>query len=388
MPTTTQPQAAASAARNSQPTVPFPQASRRAREQPLSFQITPGAAGITIGPSDLTPNGFLRYVDIHVSTVTAATGSPVFAAGGPHNIFDNLQFIDTGGQKMDDLPGFALLCDNIIGGLRHASDPRTAYDYSNSATSPNFRLRLERELFPDGRGSLPNLSGSQKYRVRLHVDTLSDIYSTTPTAAPTLQIDVIDHLWLLPAAYDGGQRPQQRQPSLLGLAQYRTSWYPSISINSQNVDEEIKAKGNLIKYIALLGQNNAGAYSDAVFPDPFTLRLDNSYPCDNVPLAEIIDEGQSFLGPNAGRITGLVFFPFDYGRGRVVGAEGVSSWLPTSTATYIEYKGKQPAATTGTISVLVCEISDAEVDPAERAALGSQTGTWNPQIAPTVAGGV
>ena len=88
------------------------------------------------------------------------------------------------------------------------------------------------------------------------------------------------------------------------------------------------------------------------------------------------------------RDTGMLILPFDYGLGRGVGDNGYASWEETSTATYITMTGVQPTPTVGTIDILVCEISVAEVDPAERSALGSATGTWNPNIAPTVMGGV
>lgn len=377
------------AGRNAVPVVPFPQAARRGRETPLTFTLTPGTAAVTLGPSDLTPNGFLRFVDLHVRTVTPGTVGPAVAVPGyPFTIFQNIQFIDTGGQKMDDLSGYALFQDNIVGGTPFRSDPRAAYDYSSNLISPNFRLRIAREIFPDGRGALPNLSGSQKYRIRAVVDALSNIYSTLPTTAPTIAVDVIDHLWLLPSREDGGQRPQQRKPPLLGLAQYRTSFYPAITISNAQINKEIKATGNLVKYIAFIARDSTGAFSDLVFPDPFTLRIDNQYPFDNVPLSEVIHEAESQIPERVQRDTGVVLIPFNTGLGRAVGDNGVSSWLTTSTATYIALMGRQATPTVGTIDALVCEISTAEIDPAERGSAGSATGTWNPAIAPTVPGGV
>ena len=380
---------AGGAAQGQQAAVPFPQASKRAHEQPLTFTLTPGTSPIILGPSDLTPNGYLRHVDIHVRTVTPGTLGPGTAPDTfPFNILQNIQFIDTGGQKMDDLAGYALMQDNIAGGSPYRADPRIAHDYNASLIEPNFRLRIAREIFPDGRGALPNLSGSQKYRIRAVIDAIANIYTVAPTTAPTLAVDVTDHLWLLPAAVDGGGRPQQRRPSLLGLAQYRTSFYPSVAVSSANVDYQIKATGNLVKYIVMVARNAAGARSDLVFPDPLTLRLDNSYPYDNLSLADAIHYSDAMLEARSARDTGVLILPFNYGMGLAVGDNGVASWLPTSTATYIEFKGKQPTPTVGTIDYLVCEISTAEIDPAERSAMGSVTGTWQPAIAANVPGGV
>jgi hypothetical protein len=376
------------AGRNAQPAVPFPQASRRARESPLTWTVTPGVAPVTLGPSDLTPNGFLRFVDIHVHTTIAGTGAPVGGVGYPFSIIQNLQFIDTGGQKMDDLSGYALFVDNYASGTPFRGDPTAAYDYSASATSPNFRLRIAREIFPDGRGSLPNLSGSQKYRIRLNIDAIANIWTTPPTVAPTLAIDVIDHLWLLPAPTDGGGRPQARRPRLLGLSQYRTSWYPAVGVASAQINYQIKSTGNLIKYIAMIAKDSTGALNDLVFADPFTLRVDNSYPYDNVPLSEVIHEYESMIPERTARLPGVLLLPFNYGLGSYVGDNGVASWVPTSTATYLHLQGRQATPTVGTIDFLVCEISTAEIDPSERSAMNNGTGTWQPAIAGNVAGGV
>ena len=179
---------------------------------------------------------------------------------------------------MDDLPGWAVLQDNVIGGFRAIADPRSDYDYSANPISPNFRIRLERELFPDGRGSLPNLSGTQKYRLRAVIDAIANIYTVAPTTAPTLKVEITQKEWFLPAAQNGAGQPQQRQPPLMGLAQYRTSWYPAISVSNAQINIQVKANGNLIKYIAFCGRNSSGVRSDLLFPDPFTLRVDNSYP--------------------------------------------------------------------------------------------------------------
>jgi hypothetical protein len=371
--------------------IPFPAASRPViNGATLQWNgITPGASPQYLGPSDFVPTGYIRQIEIAVSTTTAGTiGSGTVGADFPFNLFQNLQFIDAGGQKMDDLPGFALLIDNIWGGFRAISDPRLDYDYSANPISPNFRLRLEREMFPDGRGCLPNLSGTQKYRFRAVIDAITNIYTVSPTTAPTLLITINQHEWFLPEDYNGAGQAQETEPALMGLAQYRTSWYPAISIGNAQVNEQVKANGNLIKYIAMIARNTSGVRTDAVFPNPLTLRVDNSYPINNVPLPTLISTYQSKVRQAAQRDTGVLVIPYDTGLGRAVGDNGFASLEQTSTATWIQLTGLQPTPTVGTIDFLVCEVSVAEVDPAQRSALGSATGTWNPQIAPTVMGGV
>jgi hypothetical protein len=357
-------------------------------DNPLEFQVTPGAATQNIGPADLTPNGFLRFVDIAVSTLTAATGSPVGQPTYPWCILDNIQFLDTGGQKMDDISGYQLFVDNYASGSPWRCDPRVASDYSAAAASPNFRLRLAREVFPDGKGSLPNLSGSQKYRIRLTIAALSNIYSTAPTAAPVLNINIIDHLWLLPAPEDAGKRPQQRQPDLLGLAQYHKTIYPALSVSSSKISEIVKMNGTLLKYLAVLAYDSDGSPSDAVLPDPFTLQIDNDYPFNDVPLAEMFHYYEAIVPERSNRPPGVLIIPFNYGLHRTVGADGVASLVPTSTATFLKFSGTQVTPTNGTYDVMLGELSTANINPQERSSMGSGTGVWQPAIPSTVPFGV
>jgi hypothetical protein len=102
----------------------------------------------------------------------------------------------------------------------------------------------------------------------------------------------------------------------------------------------------------------------------------------------VIHEYESEIPERSQRDVGVILLPYNLGLGRAVGDNGVASWLPTSTATYIALMGRQPTPTVGTIDILVCEISTAEIDPNERSAMGSATGTWQPAIAPDVSGGV
>lgn len=363
--------------------VPFDQAAKRGCEPGPSWQVQPGTAQTTLGPIGLPANGYMREVEIQISTVTAATGSPVALADYPACILPLIRVQDTNSAQLDDLPGYPLLQDNIYGGYQGAPDPRTSPDYSASATAPNLQLTVARELAPTGFGTLANLSGSQQYKLTLRVGALSDIYSTNPTVAPTLLISVWMHYWTLPAAGDMLGRAQAQEPPFHGTAQYRW-WSPSNAV-TQNFNLTITQVGNELRYLTLIGrQNSNGARTDAVFPDPFQLRWDSDLLLI-IGLAQMRRIMRGLVNDLVARDAGVICIPFNFGEGRTVGGSGVNSWLPTVTGTRLQITGTQTTSTPGTVDVLVNDVSVAEVNPANRPMTPSAT-NFHPAVGPQLAG--
>lgn len=364
--------------------VPFDQASKRGCEPGPSWQITPGATETTLGPIGLPANGYLRAVEIQVSTVTAGTlGAGVAAADYPANIISVARIQDTNSAQLDDLPGYTLLQDNIYGGYAGCPDPRVDPDYSASATAPNIQLQVVRELAPTGFGCLANLSASQQYKLTLKIASVAEMYSTAPTTAPTLLISTWMHYWTLPAATDMLQRPQAQQPPFHGTAQYRW-WSPANSV-SQAFNLTITQVGNEIRNLILFGHRNSdGARSDAVYPDPLQLRWDSDLLLI-IGMAQLRKIMRELTNDLTARDTGILALPFNFGEGRFVGGSGVNSWLPTVTATRLQITGTQPVSTPGTVDVFVNDVSVAETDPAGRPMTPSAS-NYHPPVAPQLAG--
>lgn len=362
--------------------VPFDQAAKRGIEQGPSWQITPGAAEQTLGPIGLPANGFLRAVEFQISTVTAATGSPVATADYPFNILSLVRVADTNSAQLDDLPGYPLMQDNIYGGYAGVPDPRTSPDYSASASSPNFQVSIVRELAPTGFGSIANLSASQQYKLTLKVAALSSLYTTAPTAAPVLNVSVWLHYWTLPAAADMLGRGQMQEPPYHGTAQYR--WWDPANPVSQNFNLTIDQVGNEIRNIIMFGRNASNVRTDAVYPDPFQLRWDSDL-LIIAGLAQLRKIMRELTNDLVSRDVGVLCLPFNFGEGRFVGGSGINSWLPTVTGTRLQVTGTQTASTPGTVDVLVNDVSVAETNPAGRPVTPSAT-NYHPPVAPQIAG--
>lgn len=370
--------------------LPFDQASKRGIEPGPSWTVQPGAGTTNLGVAPLPAQGYLRAVEIDVRTTAVGTPGPAVGKEEyPWNILEILRMQDTNGNQLDDLPGYVLWLDNAFGGYGGAPDPRVDPDYEATASTgkQSFQPMLVRELAPNGFGAIANLSASQAYKLTLKVAPLSQIYSTPPTVAPTLLISTWLHFWQLPEPTSLDGRPQIQSPPFHGTTQYR--WWAPANAVTQNVNLKIEQVGNEIRNIILVGKTNAGALSNAVFPEPFQLRWDTEFLLISGlrQLRKIARELTNDLG--VGLATpypaGVVVIPFNFGEGRTVGGSGVNSWLPTVTGTRLQLTGTQEASTPGEIGAYVNDVSVAETNPALRP-VAHGPGGYTPQVAPRLAG--
>ena len=362
--------------------VPFDQASKRGIEQGPSYVVTPGAAPTTLGPVGLPAQGYLRAVEIDIKTTTAATGSPVAKEDYPSNIVQLARFQDTNGNQLDDLPGYGLLQDNIFGGYAGSPDPRVDPEYSASAASPSLQLQLVRELAPNGFGAIANMSASQAYKLTLRIASLTEMYSTAPTAAPTLLISTWLHFWQQPDEFDLLGRQQITSPPYHGTTQYR--WYAPANSVTQNVNLQLTQTGNEIRNIILIGRNAAGTRTNAIWPEPFQFRWDTELLLIS-GLRQLKKIARELTNDLTALDAGVLPLPFNFGEGRTVGGSGLNSWLPTVTSSRLQITGAQPTSEPGTIDVFTNDVSMAETNPALRPVVPGPGG-YTPSVAPRIAG--
>ncbi len=370
--------------------LPFDQASKRGIEPGPSWTVQPGAGTTNLGVTPLPAQGYLRAVEIDVRTTNVGTPGPAVGREEyPWNILETVRMQDTNGNQLDDIPGFVLWLDNTFGGYAGAPDPRVDPDYEATASTgkQSFQPMLVRELAPNGFGAIANLSASQAYKLTIKIAPLTGIYSTNPTTAPTLLVTTWMHFWQLPEPMSLDGRPQVQSPPFHGTTQYRW-WAPANGV-TQNVNLKIEQVGNEIRNIILVGKTNAGALSNAVFPEPFQLRWDTEFLLISGlrQLRKIARELTNDLGVGIATPypAGVVVLPFNFGEGRVVGGSGVNSWLPTVTGTRLQLTGTQEASTPGEIGAFVNDVSVAETNPALRP-VAHGPGGYTPQVAPRLAG--
>ena len=365
--------------------IPFCQASKRGIEPGPQWTVTPGAASQQLGPIGLPAQGYLRAVELRVKTIVEGkeAGSE-YGQNGVFPILQNIRFQDTNGNQLDDLPGYALFLDNLYGGYAGCPDPRIDPDYEGtSGLKPSFQLGIWRELAPNGFGAIANMSASQAYKLTLKIGTSAEIYKKAPgERIPQLEIEVLMHFWQLPQAESMDRRAQVTVPPFHGTTQYRW-WSPANSVK-QAFKLKIEQVGNEIRNLILVGENESKERSWGVFPEPIQLRWDTELLiiASQPSLRKIMRE---LTNDQVNVPVGALCLPWNFGEGRFVGGSGVSSWLPTVTATRLEITGTQASSTPGEVGVFCNDVSVAEVNPALRPATPGPGG-YTPQVAPRVPG--
>lgn len=361
---------------------PFCQASARGWQSAVSFTVTPGANGVNLGPVPLPASGgFLRRIPIEVIG-TGGAGAAVLQADGPWSAIQEVRLLEPNGTPILDLSGFNLLMADIYGGYAGSPDPRVDVDYSNGSTTGNMNLEpyLPIEIDTNGRGALADLSSSSAFQLFLSISNTAGIWSTAPTTVPALAINTWQDFWTLPNATDQDKNPQATAPPFPGTIQLWNQ-LQNVPINTQQ-RVQMNRMGNQLRTVVMVFRSS-GARSETPAPNPFNLRWDDVILTfsDLQSLRKVMRELVNAL---TARDTGVYTLPFNYGVSRFVGGNGVSSYLPTVTATKFEISGASGGS--GTVDFIVNEVTSAPISGVQRATVGGGLGYYPPNPQPAGAG--
>lgn len=373
--TITQQQGQASSPATGQPSpmIAFDQAAIRGEEPgPVFGPFTLSASQQQFGPSPLPATGFLRAVKVELSTSTAGTGGTALS-DYPFSLYALLRLQDTNGAPLFELTGYNAFLAHTYGGYSGSPDPRIQPDFSVTTTAPAFTLNIPVEIFPDGTGSLANLSASAAYRLTGIIDTLTNNYSVSPSPAPAVTIKVFMDYWTVPAPGDMLGRKQMQAPPYSGTVQLWTQ-QPGITVSTGNNNTTVNRTGNMIRAVVWVARTSALVRAETPFPDPFTVKFDDRdlTITDKIQYRKLIRE---YVTDLSARDTGVYVFFYNYGRTRFSGGSagsgadaGITSWLPTVTSTRFQVNGASAAA--GTLDLLINDVSISPQSPGVRASQG------------------
>lgn len=370
-----------------QPTIAFDQAAQRGEEPgPVFGPFTIGAAQQQFGPTPLPATGYLRFLKIEVGTSTAGTGGTALN-DYPFSLLALIRLQDTNGAPIYELTGYNAFLAMTYGGYAGSPDPRVQPDYSATTTSPRFVLRIPIEIFPDGTGSLANLSASAAYRLTGIVDTLANNYSVSPSPAPAITINTFCEFWTVPAPADMLGRKQAQSPAFSGAIQLWTQ-QPSIAVAAGQNVTTVNRTGNMLRCVIWVARTSAPVRAETPFPDPYTLKYDDRDLIISARTQRRM-EMREFIPDLTARDTGVYVFFYNYGRTRFSGGSagsgsdaGFTSWLPTVTSTRYQLIGASTNA--GTLDLLINDISVSPQQPGVRATTGGLG--FHPPVAGSPAG--
>lgn len=277
--------------------VPFYAAAKPSSALDFStISYTLSAAQQQVNEIQLQSNGWLEAIEMFVTGTTSGNAAAVaFAGDGPFSVLQQVGVSDPGGAAFfAPHTGYEIMLRNKYEGVLQApfADPRNDPDYTavtgsgSNGGSFTFRLWLTFAVRPyDVYCALANGDSGRRYKLDMWLGTLSQVYSTNPTSAPTVTIRGTAHFRLQPPQTIAGQ-PVQQTPSWYTASGTARSYWDKVTpalpgANNASVGVQLNIQGRVIRSIILVARNSSGVRvglpGDGNYPDPVTWVF-NNYP--------------------------------------------------------------------------------------------------------------
>jgi len=370
------------------PAIPFPIAARRKYALGLtSNSVVMSATGATsnLGPLEIPPTGFLRYLDIILSGVTSGNAAATaFKADAPFNAIAYLTLTNAAGDTIIvPIDGYALYLFNKYGALSEDppwSDPKQSQIYlattGAGGTGGSFTvpLRIPLEIDPETAfGSIPSMASNKSLQLGLQISPTSAVYSTAPTTPPTVQVTAYQAFWAQPKPDNGRGTPQATVPDGNNSIMMWRLDTPNVAPGDKII--KFNNVGNVLRMFILVYRTAAGARTDADIPATHIFRLNNDemYYLPDTIWQDDITAAYGYTATTRDVANGLDtgVRPFHYfmaSDGRVRCSSPREQYLPTLDTTLFQYRGTSFGAAMSTLQIYTCEVK-----PTSSAALYQRT---------------
>lgn len=354
----------------------FVASSHEHRELIHAETITPGAATINSNPSNIDVNayGFLAHIVLQVAW-SGGTGGTL-AADAPFNMISSIWLQDVNGAYFQyPIDGYSMMAENVFGGYSFRGDPRIDGNYSATATSGLFTIRIPVQVTRHNAfGALANQNAAASYKLGWVWNTSTNIWSSAPSVIPSITGTAWLEAWTQPNQRDLKGRPQAQLPPMHGSTQ-QWSYYTKVLTTGNNV-VQFPRVGNTIRTIILIARNSSGARDDTVLPGitgNFSLNLDGRVlTAESVALRKTLNAA---MLENGGLVdTGVMVFYFNNSILGKCGDESSDLWIPTLQSSRLELVGTVSNGSGGTLEILTNDIAEVETDQSQRYVMDSSTG--------------
>lgn len=336
--------------------------------------ITPSSVAQDASPSQnsVQSYGFLREILIRLRNSAAASSGGTLNADYPAKILSQLSLTDPNGAEVYGGPtfsGYEAFLAEKYGAYKAVNDPSLSPLFANSTTAPLFAWRIPLEMSESsGLGALPNFDAQSPYKLKATVDTLTNIYQTSPTTTnPNLIFDYVIGAWTVPDAVNKQSGAQQSVfppgigQNLWGVngvgctVQHWSLSTPSVTASTAMAAALIR-KGNIIRNLVLIARGSGAArVATSNFPNPITFQIDGAPLWLGIDPAIIVERWFRRETGQAGSTavtadTGVVPIMFSNVDGinieGVDGTLGMQGFLGTNQASRIEFSGTWGASIT------------------------------------------
>lgn len=336
---------------------------------------------------ELPPQGFLRGIFLQFDGFSTNSAATVAYASNqldaPFNIIDTVTLEDTNSKPLlGPVGGYDLYLINKYGGYHFGSDPKESPEYAadSGANDINvkFVLYLPVELVArDTLGSLPNKSGTNKFRIRTRLAASATVFGTAPTEALSCRLRYTPVNWWEPDATDIKGRPLAQNPPAVQTTQYWTKGVYNVSSGDNRIQVQ-QGLGYLVRNYIFINRTTGdlrSSTSDGNWPDPATIQFEANVLIDRLATQwrDRIFRDFGYKVPVAtsdvvaatgggGRDYSVYPIPFNLDWSLQPGAESRRGYLATSDGSRMEFRGNFGAASN--FVVLANYVAPANMDDA------------------------
>ena len=347
--------------------VPFRRATREHRELVNDSTYTLSTATqIPVGGAISVPAyGYLRGLLLTV-IVSGGVAGTAFQGNGPFSILQNIILSEPNGAPLAQFnDGYQLYLAHKYGGATPLfnEDPKSGV---YAATMPNFQFQLYIPLeldLRDGLGSLPNQNAAAMFQLRYQVASSAQVYTTTPTTQPTVEVIVEAYEYDQPQATTDGVANQTTPVAMNTTQFWSVQQYPVVAGFNRI---RLTRVGNYLRNLGFYFTDGSGSRTvgDTNWPTQLELDLD-ARPVDYVRKLTWRQTMYGRYGYQAATLdggsntqdSGVFWYDLCHEFDGSVGNENRDGWWKTYGSTRLEVAGTFGVA--GTLNVITNDVAIA-----------------------------
>lgn len=346
---------------------PFITGSRNIESHTYDQTVTMTGSTQTLNPYDLVTDGYVSgiWILIEGTVSTNATNNVAFAANGPWNALQTVQFSDVSNRPIiGPMSGWELKECIKYGGYSFSDDPAQSQTYvattGTGATGGTFAFMLHLPIefiARNAMGSLTNLSNAAVFRLEFTLNASTAVYSQVPSALPSVRVRVEQQGWMESAGHDPFGNASSPAPPAVDSVQYWERQTYTINSGAQNF-RFTPFEGHVRTLIMVLTDGSASrSQGESDWPDPLRLHYDATVPYDRLKTVwkREVEEDYGYIAAietAGGKENGV--YPLSWAKdfGLKVGAEQAYGYLYVSSGTAIRFDGSIGGSGTHTLTCL------------------------------------
>lgn len=359
---------------------PFVTGTRTLESEVYTQTVTQTTGTQALQPYEFQVDGYLSGALIRVTATTAGNAAATaFEADGPFNVLQSVVVEDIGGKQiLGPLDGWKLYVLNRFGGFVYNADAKNSRSYTVTtgagATGGSYRFILRVPIQVrrrDAMGALPNRNASATFKLKLVLNNIDAVYSTNPTNAPSVNVQVQQHGWATSDQRDYKGNGVSPTPNGVGSLLYTD--VETIQLASGAFNQRMSTFGGLLRVLIfeLRDSNSSRAQGETDWPTLFEMEIDKvkAFSRSTVTWGELMSEDYGFdntaesTTAKTAKPDGVYVLHWLDDFGLQPGAENGFRYQPVTPSTAIQLIGTIGGAGAHTLGITKNYMSPVNDDP-------------------------